>query len=164
MNAPPAQPVNPPPQFQQPINAPPQFQQPINPPPQFQQPINPPPQFQQPVNPIPPQQPVQQAPALILPEEMKKAADVYKRVGEFPAKSELRKNHIEDQYEEMLAILNNDPAAYEKAKAQRLAKPAAAAPPQRTAPAKFAPRGPAAPPNIPVHRPPPTAMPGPGPR
>merc|ERR1719414_410898 len=111
-----------------------------------------------PVNNPPPQavqQAVPQAAPLQLEEGMEKAAKVYSRVGEFPARTELRKMHIENRFEEMVAIINNDRAAYEAAKQKREADEAAAPPPAAHPPAGGPPAGPPAggPPRGPPHAP-----------
>jgi len=157
---PPAQPAYANPSYNNPApnayQAPPPQQQPnpyqANPVPTYQ----PSPQSQPPARPAPPPQskpvqpsqpPPQQQP-LVLPENMQKAARVFKMAGEMPARTELRKKHIEDQFEEMVAIMNNNLEAYNTAKNKRLSAPPPSPrkPPQRAAP----------PPAAPPHQPPPT--------
>merc|ERR1719150_245379 len=90
----------------------------------------------------PPPQAVPQAAPLELEEGMKKAAKVYGMVGENPARTELRKNHIENRFDEMVAIMNQDRVAYEAAKQKREAEEAAAPPPAARPPAGGPPAGP----------------------
>jgi len=128
---------NPPPN-PHPANHAPTYQ----PSPQSQPPAHPaPPPQSQPIQPIqpPPQQ------QLVLPDYMQKAVKVLKMVGEMPARTELRKVGKEDEYDEMIAIMNNNVAAYNTAKNKRLSAPP---PSPRVAPQRAAPP-PAAPPQQP---------------
>jgi len=106
-----------------------------------QQNFQPQPMGAPPVNNSPPQA-VPQAAPLELEEGMVKAARVYSMVGENPARTELRKNHIENRFEEMVAIINKDRTAYEAAKQKREAAEAAAPPPAARPPAGGPPAGP----------------------
>jgi len=171
--------------FQQGMQAPNQFGVPQAnggvPPQNFQQqqqvgmaPMGAPQNFQQqqpmggpPVN-NPPPQAVPQAAPLELEEGMKKAAKVLGMVGENPARTELRKKHIENRFDEMVAIIKNDRAAYEAAKQKREAAEAAAPPPAARPPAGGPPAGPpvGGPPRGPPHAPaggPPRGPPSAGP-
>lgn len=58
-----------------------------------------------------------------LPSHMEKAARVFKMIGELPARTELRKLRKEDHFDEMVALLNHDEDAYNRAKSKRLSKP-----------------------------------------
>jgi len=140
---------------------------PANPAPTYQ----PSPQNQPPAHPAPPPQsqpvqPLQPPPQqqLVLPDDMQKAARVFKMAGEMPAKTELRKIGKEDQFEEMVAIMNNNLEAYNTAKNKRLSAPPPSPrkPPQRAAPPPaFQPQAHNPPPHMqpvtaPPHQPPPT--------